>query len=357
MTLYAVSHDGTMGVFAFEPEELGGIASYDDQKTYLRRYAYQPPPVPQDYVHPGQTGDAPDQRPKRPSQPEVIHTLVAKRKDKRAGPRRVALTSSVPSASIPTAGPSRPISRATGPVVTPRQASNSVGMPSAALHPPEGITTDGFGFDDDAMDIGQGTVASIAALNTASPPTRRRSPGDVFGDEGRLKARTLGGDKQREVVPVRELVDSSRQPHIASAEIINQGQAVLPALSVLTVISSRTNQGTTECLLEGKNSESGCESFSLSVLSGFDMRLVPGEITYYSGRQTQWLDYVSAPIVAVAVTAVFGAAAMQDGTLNVYSLTGRRLMPTIMLGSPCSYLCASEGVLLALTSSGTLYSW
>jgi protein HIRA/HIR1 len=85
--------------------------------------------------------------------------------------------------------------------------------------------------------------------------------------------------------------------------------------------------------------------------------LVPSEIAYYSGRQTQWLDYVPTPIIAIAITTVFGAVALQDGTLNVYSLTGRRLMPTMMLGSPCAYLCASEGILLALTSSATVYSW
>jgi protein HIRA/HIR1 len=258
MTLYAVSQDGTMGVFAFEAEELGGIASYEDQKTYLRRYAYQPPPVPQDYVHPDQAGNVSDQRPNKPSQPEVINTLVAKRKDKRAGPRRGALASSVPSATIPTAGTPRSASRINAPVSTARSAMPSARISNTISHPSVGITTEGFGFDDISMDDGQDTMASIAALNTASPQARRCSPGDVFGDEGRVKARTLGGDRQREVIPIRELAGSSRQTYLASDPVVQAGQAILPAPLVLTVISARINQGSTECLLEGKNSESGC---------------------------------------------------------------------------------------------------
>lgn len=45
---------------------------------------------------------------------------------------------------------------------------------------------------------------------------------------------------------------------------------------------------------------------------------------FVSGKQTQWLDYLPSPILAMTATSVFCAVAMQDGSVNVYSHTGRR---------------------------------
>ena len=50
----------------------------------------------------------------------------------------------------------------------------------------------------------------------------------------------------------------------------------------------------------------------------------PSEVTLVSGKQTQFLDYVSACVLAVCATNVFCAAALEDSSINVYSQTGRR---------------------------------
>lgn len=50
----------------------------------------------------------------------------------------------------------------------------------------------------------------------------------------------------------------------------------------------------------------------------------PSEVMFVSQKQTQFLDYPSAPTLSLAVTGAFCAAALEDGSLNVYSLTGRR---------------------------------
>ena len=50
----------------------------------------------------------------------------------------------------------------------------------------------------------------------------------------------------------------------------------------------------------------------------------PAEVIYVSGKQTQWLDYLPSPILALTATPTFCAVATQDGTLTVYSHTGRR---------------------------------
>ena len=94
-----------------------------------------------------------------------------------------------------------------------------------------------------------------------------------------------------------------------------------------------------------------------------------------SGKQTQWLDYLQSPILALTATPSFCAAAMQDGSLNVYSHTGRkcvhcdivaarrsltiysRIMPPLSIGSQCYALSSSKYMLMLLTVSGMLYVW
>jgi protein HIRA/HIR1 len=279
LTLYAVSSDGTLGVFAFEADELGGIASFDDHRRYLHKFHFTPPPLPLDYVHPGQAGDISSSQPTRVSAPsgtphgEVINTLVAKRKDKRAGPRRVNLMPNVPSAGIPSASTSSAQPRSNGytaatPHIAPRPGSASSRPVSAAYqrlpaasNAATSYTTDGFGFEDVHMDDLQASmrdgVASIVALDTSSPQARRRIATDALGDESRLKARTLGGDRQRENIPVRELASASQQPYTSGMDVSRIRQPVLPTLPVLTVVSTRVNQGSIEYLLEGKNSDAG----------------------------------------------------------------------------------------------------
>src|ERR1700722_6654883 len=95
---------------------------------------------------------------------------------------------------------------------------------------------------------------------------------------------------------------------------------------------------------------------------------------FISGKTTQWLDYLPSRALALIATISFSAVAMEDGSVNVYSLTGRkcvssdviplhladtclRLMPTLSLGSPCAFMDGANDALMLLTSSGQLYSW
>jgi hypothetical protein len=48
------------------------------------------------------------------------------------------------------------------------------------------------------------------------------------------------------------------------------------------------------------------------------------EISYISGKTVCWLDYLPSPGLVLAATGTFCAVGMLDGTLNVYSPTGRR---------------------------------
>ena len=48
------------------------------------------------------------------------------------------------------------------------------------------------------------------------------------------------------------------------------------------------------------------------------------DLALVSGKQTQWLDYLSSPALTLKATNSFCAVGMQDGSVNVYSHTGRK---------------------------------
>lgn len=52
----------------------------------------------------------------------------------------------------------------------------------------------------------------------------------------------------------------------------------------------------------------------------------PTELTFADGKQTLWLDYLPSPVLALTASTTFCGAATQDGSVNVYSHTGRRLV-------------------------------
>lgn len=62
-------------------------------------------------------------------------------------------------------------------------------------------------------------------------------------------------------------------------------------------------------------------------------------MVYVSGKQTQWLDYLPSPVVALAATSHFCVAAMQDGSVNVYSPTGRRYVASFIMHYPAAEQC------------------
>ncbi|GAA6039502.1 hypothetical protein JCM8097_009584 [Rhodosporidiobolus ruineniae] len=67
-----------------------------------------------------------------------------------------------------------------------------------------------------------------------------------------------------------------------------------------------------------------------------------------------WVDYVPRYVVAAAGGPVFTAVSLDDGSLVAWSPAGRRIIPTLVLDAPCSFLEAEGSYLLALTALGTL---
>ncbi|KAI5996486.1 histone transcription regulator 1 [Pisolithus orientalis] len=368
LTLYAASSDGTIAVFDFDPEELDGIAPFTAQRQYLQKFGFVPPPVPEGFSHGTFYGDnnVPSSRITPPPSPqsrtterlqsqtefgpdtanggtEQINRLVAKKSNKKRV--KPLLMSDIPSAStsdnivngvttqVPTSVVNQP-SRATngaGPSFAPPESRYSVPRsrhPSHSTSPAPSM----LGFDADIEMGGPMDMdVPIDAIGTSSSPgtTRgKRKASALEGDDRPARPRTLGGDRPREVVAVREIISGRHEKR----------HDLLPVPPVLTFLSAKVDGG--EDVLEGKNSEDDG----------------PSEVTFVSGKQTQWLDYVQSPIIALTASPAFCAVATQDGSVNVYSHTGRRIMPIITLDAPCSMIHSCKTSLLLLTVTGQLSS-
>jgi len=54
-------------------------------------------------------------------------------------------------------------------------------------------------------------------------------------------------------------------------------------------------------------------------------------VAFIIGRQTEWLDYLPSPVLALKATASYCAVGMQDGSINIYSHNGRRYVNSVLL--------------------------
>ena len=270
---------------------------------------------------------------------EHINRLVAKKSTK----KRVQplLMSSIPSAATTLPTRELPPTELRPPASRPRPSSPSV-SPVTSMR----------GFDADiemggAMDMD----VPIDSLEQSPEIGRGKRKASVLDDELPVKPRTLGGGLPRASIAVREIASAGER---WEAPRLLHAADILPSPPILTFLSAKVDGS--EDVLEARNSEGDG----------------PTEVSFVSSKQTQWLDYLPSPVVGLTVSSSFCAVAMQDGSVSVYSHTGRRyaidsyslpqteltrhtrIMPTLSLGSPCAMIQSCKGALLLLTSSGKL---
>ncbi|KAJ7253679.1 TUP1-like enhancer of split-domain-containing protein [Mycena haematopus] len=324
LTLYAVSSDGTLAVFNFDPEELEGLCPHSVQGSYLKKFGFTPPPIREGFSHASARQLTP---PPSPKGGERVNVLVAKR----GGKKRVGLTN-IP---VPLASQQLPLQQSvsSGPVasalVGPALTGVSISKRAQLTQQQERAPSV---FDVDADTWGSSGDVRIDAVEEGG--RKRKAATSVDGEEPK-RARTLGGERKRVIVPVTEIAPGSDVVRAPSAGSIN-----LPVPALMTRITTLVEGS--EDLFEAVNPE-GHED-------------VP-EVSYMSGKHTQWLDYLPSPALVVCASSRFCAVGLRDGSVIVYSHTGRRLMPTLNLGAPLSFIDGRGNMLLVVSSTGQLYSW
>jgi protein HIRA/HIR1 len=70
-----------------------------------------------------------------------------------------------------------------------------------------------------------------------------------------------------------------------------------------------------------------------------------------------WVDYLPSAVLLMTGNQLLSAVSCEDGTLHVYSPSGRRYLPPILLESTAVLLQCSAQWLLCLTATGLLYTW
>ncbi|KAK9693300.1 HIR complex subunit, variant 2 [Basidiobolus ranarum] len=70
-----------------------------------------------------------------------------------------------------------------------------------------------------------------------------------------------------------------------------------------------------------------------------------------------WIDYLPNHVGLLVGNSIFTAVACEDGCLYVYSSSGRRIFPCIMLDSPSSFLDCHGAYLMCITEAGMLSVW
>ena len=100
------------------------------------------------------------------------------------------------------------------------------------------------------------------------------------------------------------------------------------------------------------------ELFVLDVKNGSGNETKPSRITYLRNEKEVWCDFIPKFVQLACEGETFWVIATVDGQLLSYSrLSGKKLLPTIVLGSPVSFLESHSNYLMATTSIGELYVW
>ncbi|KAI3403266.2 HIR2 [Candida oxycetoniae] len=107
-----------------------------------------------------------------------------------------------------------------------------------------------------------------------------------------------------------------------------------------------------------KSQDDDSNFYTFDVKNGSGNEAKPSRVTFFKKEKEIWCDFVPKYIQLASEGHKFWAIATIDGQILTYSrVSGKRLLPTIILGSPISFLESHGNYLMAVTSIGELYVW
>lgn len=267
-----------MGVFHFDPDEMEGLCPLSAQKDYLKKFGYDPPPLPVGFSHQDSPVDVSDSKAETPSRANSVgqpsngvNTLIAKRKAKKRVPLSVTMTAPLPPSKIQP--PQITTSRLNPPSISAGITSYSFDDPADSTKMPldQLISTSSshspiisswnrnmrqpsdhfLGNEDVEMhDAHSDMGVQISSLNDDETFSTRgkRKISDLIDDGRSVKARTLGGDQGRRERPVvREIVSGS---NVSQNFAQSSNSVLLPTPPLLNFITAKVDgaQDVLECL-------------------------------------------------------------------------------------------------------------
>lgn len=289
LTLYAVSSDGTLAAFCFDPDELEGIAPHSIQQQYLQKFGFTLPPLPEGWSHTNlQTPSSghrmtPPPSPNRSPHPphglngfgapsantgqEVVNTLIAKRNTKRRtqqslGPRGVSNSAAV-YASSSSYHDSLSQAHSRTHHITPAISSGLV--PETSQHPTSSYSLDRHSDHIPPDMVTDVLIDSLGA--TSSAGAKRKSSVLDMPEDRPTKARTLGGDRVRDsnLNIIKEICSPINQRCVVPGASETERKTVFSAPPVLTFLSLKVTDAGDD-MLECKNAESGGRAVLIVIL-------------------------------------------------------------------------------------------
>lgn len=149
-----------------------------------------------------------------------------------------------------------------------------------------------------------------------------------------------GGNKSARSKP--EWVDSAVVP-----PIVQKSQVKMGVPKVKSILSAKLNPNDTTVVIECHNAPS-LQDPSVHVRT---------KIIASKQGMTLWTDYLPSAAILMTGNHLFTVIACEDGSLVIYSASGRRILPPIILESTPVILQCSSQWLICLTATGLIYTW
>lgn len=97
---------------------------------------------------------------------------------------------------------------------------------------------------------------------------------------------------------------------------------------------------------------------TLDIKNGQGTESAPSRVTCLKEESQIWSDFIPKFIQLATKGSSFWALSSADGTIHTYSsVSGKRLLPPIIMGSPISFLESKNQYLMAVTSIAEVYVW
>ncbi|ANB12613.1 Hir1p [Sugiyamaella lignohabitans] len=167
----------------------------------------------------------------------------------------------------------------------------------------------------------------------------------VNGDEAVGSGTVNGSSTQQKKQKPEEIPEFIRPAVVSPATTVSQVRLAVP--KVQTFFSHG----------KGASAVNGGRSV-LEIRNGTGNEQEPTKVSVSKRGQIVFVDFLPRyGHLAAGDGSVFWAVATEDGVIHVYTAAGRRLLPSIVLGSSISFLESQGPYLLAITSIGMVHIW
>ncbi|ORX92019.1 WD40 repeat-like protein [Basidiobolus meristosporus CBS 931.73] len=370
LVLCGCSYDGSVTVLQFKQEEFGVPLSSEEKDVLLAKYGYKKKAVI--------IAETPDQL-----SLEEENAVI----NKNQASKRIA--------DLMGGDSSKPTSITNGSVETPKTPTfprNSMATPrlksnNEILRPSAGLTSGSGGAPstpvqqkvtltkDGRKRIQPQFLRGLSGPSDASPNLSRASPSLVSNPRSthpefgfaRLNAPVgseIEADSVASCLPQADIptmvIGNKRKDHTeggphskkSSLKPIDLNGLQLPSNVGTSIIKLATPKIKAHLI----RTKVGEVSRTLECHNSLDMK-EPSKILCTKKGTIAWIDYLPNPVGLLVGNSLFTAAACEDGCLHVYSSSGRRIFPCIMLDSPSSFLDCHGPYLMCITTSGLLSVW